>query len=251
MKHILYTMALAAVALAGCGGMDETYKALRGDGPILYLGKFPENSIQVFSGKKRLRMVLPAITDIRVAKGAMTWWSDGANRTKDFDVNPDSTEVLIDTLVDEGAYVFSLTLYDATGSYSSLATTINGVTYGDAYEGTLQESNRKLASAHRDGTKKMTITFLSTDVPPLAATRVSWKIKNTTWRDTLIYPYYLDGAIVSPDTLVIRDFSSDSIAYSAIFKPTDTFIDEFVVGPGYATEEGRKDEYDNPVSWTN
>lgn len=242
-------MALAA-ALAGCGGMDETYKEFRGDGPIVYLAKFPENSVQVLPGKRRLKMLFPQITDIRVAKGTITWWSDGANRTQNFDVNPvGSTELIIDTLVDEGSYVFSLTLYDATGVYSSLATTLTGVTYGKTYEASLP--NRLLVSAHRDGVKKMTVVFYATDVPPLTATRVEWKINNTTWTDTTIYAYYLDGTIHSPDTLIINNFNSDSLAYSAVFKPTDTFIDEFAIGPKYEREQDQPaDEHGNVEKWT-
>jgi hypothetical protein len=241
-------MALAAV-LAGCGGMDETYKAFRGDGPIVYLAKFPENSVRVLPGNRRLKMIFPQITDIRVAKGTITWWSEGANRTQNFEVNPTgTTELIIDTLVDEGSYVFSLTLYDETGAYSSLAATLNGVTYGKTYEDNL--SNRKFASANRNGVGTMTIIFYSADVPPLTATRVGWKINNTTWTDTVIYAYDRDGVIVSPDTLRIAKFRSDSLSYSAIFKPEDAFIDEFVVGPTYQKEAEHKNEYGEQADWT-
>ncbi|MDR3366670.1 MAG: DUF4998 domain-containing protein [Prevotellaceae bacterium] len=251
MKHILYSVSLAAMVLAGCGGMDETYKEFRGDGPIVYLGKYPSEAIQVLPGKRRLKMIFPPLTDIRVAKGELTWWASGANHTQTFDIAPkETTEVIIDEHVAEGSYVFALKLYDATGKYSSLATTLNGVTYGNTYEELLKNNNRTLVSALRGGTRIMTIIFFPTDVPPLVATRVAWKENNTTWRDTLIYPYSRDGTVFSPDTLKISNFCSDSLAYSAIFKPESTFIDEFVVGPKYEKESDHKDGFENPADWT-
>ncbi|MDR3187623.1 MAG: DUF4998 domain-containing protein [Prevotellaceae bacterium] len=234
MKHILYSIALGAVALAGCGSMDETYREFRGDGPIVYLAKYPQGSIEVLSGKSRLKMVLPPVTDIRVKKASLAWWADGANRTQTFSVDLNGMEVTVDTFVNEGSYVFSLTLYDETGKYSSLPVTLNGVTYGETYASLL--NNRTLAGKpHRDGTSTMTIVFLPADAPPLVATRVGWKIQNTRWTDTVIYPHF-DGSLILPDTLKIPKFNSDSIYYSAIFKPVETFIDTFMVVRKYEKE---------------
>jgi hypothetical protein len=242
MKHVLYTTALAAATLTGCGGMDETYKEFRGDGPIVYLSKFPETSIRMMSGKKRLKMVLPPLTDARIAKGEITWWSTGTDHTQSFDVKTEGTEVTIDAFVDEGNYVFSLTLYDATGKYSSLPATLNGVTYGDTYESLL--TNRQLISAKRNGIGTMEIVFAPVEVPPLAATQVYWKVKGV-WKDTTIYPqdYNGDGSIDSPDKLEIVNFSSDSLAYCAIFKPDTTFIDE----DKFVTVR----RYESGLGWTN
>jgi hypothetical protein len=237
MKHILYGIALGVVALAGCGGMDETYREFRGDGPIVYLAKYPQDSIRILSGNRRLKMVLPPVTDIRVKQGALTWWADGGYYyTKTFDIagSGQKTEVMIDTLVSEGSYVFSLTLYDETGKYSSLPVTLSGVTYGATYSNLLV--NRKIVTLTNDGSSgvvgEMMIVFLAADVPPLVATKVGWKVNNTQWRDTLLYPRIVESGILN-DTLKIPKFNSDSIWYNAIFKPVATFIDSFVVARKY------------------
>jgi hypothetical protein len=253
MKNILYAIALTALTLTGCGGMDETYKELRGDGPIVYLGKFPDDAIQVSSGKERLKIALPPVTDIRVATGKLTWWSDGADHAKAFDVDPAGTEIIVDEHVPDGSYVFLLTLYDATDAYSSLATTINGVTYGKTYEAVQSGNNRVLDSVSRNvTTKRMYIRFYPADAPPLYATRVRWKENNNSaaWRDTLIGCYRKDGKTFSIDELVIPNFRSDSLAYSAILKPDTAFIDEFEIGPRYEREADHKDQYGEDADWT-
>jgi hypothetical protein len=228
---------LAVAVVGACGEMNETYKEFLGDGPIVYLAKYPDNSIVVHSGKKRLKLICPITSDPRVAKGTITWWADGGDQTQNFDVAQGvPTEILIDQHVSEGSYAFTLKLYDATGSYASLNMTVTGETYGDVYESLLSEKNRVLASLpERPMTRVLSLYFLPADVPPLYATQVEWK-ENGAWvRDTMIYPYISNGSQFSGDTVSIPNFYSDSLRYRAIFKPTSTFIDSFVVNPRYET----------------
>jgi hypothetical protein len=235
MKKVFYGMIVVA-AMGACGGMDETYKEFLGDGPIVYLAKYPDNAIVVHAGKKRLKLICPPTTDPRVAKGSLTWWADGAYQTKEFDVAQGaSTEILVDEHVDEGNYAFTIKLYDVTGAYSSLNMTATGETYGDIYEGLLSDQNRVRNYLSRPVDKTLTMCFLPADAPPLYATRVEWKENGEWTRDTMVYPYVFDGYQMSGDTVRIPNFYSDSLRYSAIFKPTSTFLDSFVVGPRYET----------------
>jgi hypothetical protein len=127
-------LALCLCLLAGCEGMDATYKEFLGDGPIIYIGK--ADSVEVFPGRERVLITWQKQNDPR-AKTARIFWNNGTSSTGDVPLTPGSpTSFVVDSL-EQGSCVFNVYLYDSYGN-KSVAVEATGNVYGSNYESTLQ-----------------------------------------------------------------------------------------------------------------
>lgn len=219
MKNKLYikilSLGLLLISLVGCDGMDETYKDLQGDGPIVYLGKLDAEEIFVQAGKNRIKLSWPALYDPRVQHTKITW----ANGTKEKDVAityGQPTEVLLDNM-DEASYDFVFYNYNDNGLKSVTVSTI-GEVYGDVYEGYLK--NRNLANAtYIESTGTLTLNFPVLGDSTIVGTEFKW-IENGETK-TL----YTDNTADSK--VVIENYKGSHLEYRCKFLPEPNAIDYF------------------------
>src|SRR5690606_18849163 len=115
--------------------MDDSYAELIKDGGTTYVGKV--DSVQVASGKKRLKLSWLLSADPSLKKVKVFW----NNKTDSLEIpveNPGNSqrmEVLIDDL-DEGKHTFEIITYDSRGN-TSIKVELLGEAFGDLYASTI------------------------------------------------------------------------------------------------------------------
>jgi hypothetical protein len=222
MKKKLYTkiigFSLLLITMAGCGAMDETYKDLRGDSPIVYLGKLDVSTIVVQSGRERVKISWPALYDPRVEYTKITW----ANGTRETDVPVTygkPTEVTLNTNLPEALYDFVFQNFSSDG-LSSVAVSSIGEVFGDTYESYLK--NRNVANINLNEVEHIaTITFPVLGDSTLVGTEVRWT-KQSDGTPTTVY-----FANTSDNKIVLDDFKGQDFEYRCHFLPTPDAIDTF------------------------
>ncbi|KAA6350774.1 hypothetical protein EZS27_001878 [termite gut metagenome] len=222
MKKKLYTkiigFSLLLITMAGCGAMDETYKDLRGDSPIVYLGKLDVSTIVVQSGRERVKISWPALYDPRVEYTKITW----ANGTRETDVPVTygkPTEVTLNTNLPEALYDFVFQNFSSDG-LSSVAVSSIGEVFGNTYESYLR--NRNIASINLNKAENIaTITFPVLGDSTLVGTEVRWT-KQSDGTPTTVY-----FANTSDNRIVLNNFKGQDFEYRCRFLPTPNAIDDF------------------------
>ncbi|MGV8091073.1 MAG: DUF4998 domain-containing protein [Mangrovibacterium sp.] len=209
---IICLVAALSFMSSGCGPMDERYSELIEDGPILYISKPDDKSIQVSPGRNRLKISWPKSNDPR-GKYAVVSWANNTKSTK-VDINQTGmTEVVIDNLT-EGSYIFDITLFDLLGN-TSLPVSKVGTVYGEDYERYLINwslNGFTLSSGYA------VLTFAEPKDNTIAGSKITWSSNGSGKK-------LFAGSDLK--TVTIEDFNSLSFACNTVYLPETTAIDSF------------------------
>lgn len=126
--------------VVSCGPMDEVYKDFIKDGPIMYLTRLSEDSLEVHNGWNRIMVSFPIIKDGRSTKVAISL--NQVDTTRYDLAEGKRTEIFINNMK-EGSVVFSAWLEDDEEN-KSLTTDFTGTVYGVQYQNYLL--NRPIVS---------------------------------------------------------------------------------------------------------
>lgn len=143
MRYII-TVAILALTMIACDGMQHDIEQYLDKGETIYVGKL--DSIEVHPGKNRIMVEGKMPYGVTQTKCVFTWLTpSNQQESKEFDIvrkSPDDTfEFYIDEL-EEGQHDFEIITKDAKGN-SSIIVKVGGYSYGDVYLSTL--SNREIA----------------------------------------------------------------------------------------------------------
>lgn len=156
MKDVLLKKGLllsffAALAIAGCSKMDDTFKEFTEGGQIVYAGKADKAIIQ--PGRSRMVLAWPMPSDPKVVKARIIW----NNGTDSLDIpitredGQDSIKVPFNDLA-EGPYTFDIYTFDNEGN-RSVKVEVRGRVYGTNYEQTLLSRPIDMAELYVDTLK--------------------------------------------------------------------------------------------------
>lgn len=217
MKHkiIIAFIAIAAVILGSCSGMDDLADKWYEQGEIIYGAKL--DSALVYPGNNRLQLDL--FVSAQHVKTAVIYWNNNQDSTAvDLGEEPGVYSVIISDLPEQN-YVFNIVDYDTWGN-KSLALEVLGKTYGENYRSELG-NQRYTSLSYSSETHELRIVW---------ATILDGMVgKKLTYTD-------VDGNVQTVDldleesTTTISDVAGN-VSYYCIFKPTDDAIDEFASDP--------------------
>ena len=134
---ILFTV-ICGLHISSCSDMLDSVQPYLDKGETIYVGKV--DSLSAYSGKNRIFLQGLYLYGLTQKKCVINWSSpSGEAQSLEIEVvrqNPvDKFEALIDNL-EEGQYEFSIKTYDTKGN-SSIASIIDGYSYGKVYESNL------------------------------------------------------------------------------------------------------------------
>lgn len=221
MKYTISKRAKLAMAIlcsftvfASCSKWDDFKKYVE-DGEISYVGKL--DSVQVFSGKERVRLYGLFRADPKVEK-VRVYWNDRKDSI-DYSVDVAGGDRYFDEIlpVEEGIRSFVFVTYDAKGNKSVPVTAI-GRSYGDRYQNTLR--NRLVSSAVDDG-GVVRINWVAMD---LSAGPVGTELMyaSDTGPKRLVVP-------IDQEVTELDDLNNDATTFSfrTLFLPQAASIDTF------------------------
>jgi hypothetical protein len=213
MKYIKYLsiIALFTFIFSGCSPMDEKYREFIVNGPDTYIAKLNPDSINLYSGRNRIKFSWSKSTDPR-GKHAVVYWANKAEKYETY-LNLDGrTEFVIENLA-EGSYIFDIYLTDDFGN-SSISTTVTGEVYGANYEKYL--INRAVIDFSMKANNGQ-ITFADIVDHTIINTEIEWKQGS-------IYKANVDSAHV---TGILSGFKALSFRYRTVYVPGAGAIDKF------------------------
>ncbi len=205
------------LSLYGCSKMDATYKEFLTNSDKLYPGKV--DSVQVFTGRERIKFDVLLSSDPKVKKVKVFW--DGREQSFETPVNPEEIgrrkEILIPA-VEEGDYTFYLITYDRDDN-PSIPVEIFSRVYGDAFESNL--INRFMISENNFETDSVEIHWAEADLS-YADLRVEINYEDADGSAQVIF--------VEQDELrtTLRNYKWGlPFSYQTIVQPDSTCMDEF------------------------
>lgn len=137
-KYIV--LLFAALAMVSCESLEDTYKDFAGDGPIRYLGKCSELTVQ--SGWNRLIVSWKNSPDPVIDKIKITWSKDGIVKEELLDRETETYNIQD---LEDGNYEVTVCSIDKSGN-SSLVSTIYGRPYTANHE--MVQSFTQIVSNH-------------------------------------------------------------------------------------------------------
>lgn len=241
LRWLIFLFFPVTIGLVGCSKMDATYHNFWKDGKKVYPSSV--DSINVFSGKNRIKMILiiPGSTSVTKAK---IYWNNKTDSVKvpiqqDEKAGKDTIEVMLNNLP-EGFYSFDIYTYDDKGNRSVVTNAI-GHAYGDNYSSSLLSRLIKSAIYINN-----TVTIVWND--PADKTSIGAEIlyKKTGGDSQRLF--------ISPseDTTFLADMvfnSGDVILSRTLYVPDSTSIDTFYTAYDTVKIMGSRVEYDRE-SWT-
>lgn len=129
MKYIKYIYILICVTFVSCESMEDTYKDMRGDGRIRYVGKCTD--LEIETGWHRFKLSWKNSLDATVDKIKIKWHSDEVLDSVFVEGNATSYET--DAIFDNKTYAFELCAIDINGK-QSLKTTAYARAYTYEHE---------------------------------------------------------------------------------------------------------------------
>jgi hypothetical protein len=224
-KIILGVAALCcSAALVSCSKWDDFQKYTEG-GEIVYTGKM--DSVVVFGGKKRVRLVGQIKGDPKIVK-AKIYWNDLRDSVM-FDIAPSGSVRIFDQTfaVDEGTKSFTVFTYDAAGHRSVSVSSI-GTVYGDLYQRSIR--NRDIADAVYKTNGSVLIRWADVNSNSgIVKMQIKYMDKLNNMHDTLItsFPTGLNAALL--ETSLPNYKAGTSFSYRTAYLPSSTAIDTFYV----------------------
>lgn len=203
-QFIIFLLIVIAVAFHSCRKQNDTEDLILKNTGLI-------NSVQVLSGKGRVKFIGSVNQDSPVDKIVIQW--DEGNQI----ILPSGSAV-IDTVVQvkEGIVLFNILCYDTEGILLSRST-IAGTSYGNKYRSKLHNRPALLA-----------------DYSPVShATTITWEKNRLFFNPVAMEVIYGDTAVVSDHVsdakMVLPDFDivNPVFKYRTIFRPDSTCIDTF------------------------
>lgn len=230
-KWPVFMIFLIVVGMAGCSKMDSTYRDFWKNGKRVYPAS--PDSVRVFSGKNRIKMVFTISGGTSVTKAKIYW----NNKTDSLVVpvqhnkssDKDTVEIMLNDLP-EGFYSFDIYTLDDKGN-SSVVVNALGHSYGDKYNSSLLSRLIKSASYVND---TGTIVWSDPADETSVGAEILYKGTDGNPRSLFIPPL--------ADTTFITDMAfsaGDHILSRTLYLPDSTSIDTFytaydtvkVIGP--------------------
>lgn len=213
-----------SATLVSCSKWDDFKKYTEG-GEIVYTGKM--DSVVVFGGKKRVRLIGKIKGDPKIVK-ARIYWNDLRDSVT-FDIAPSGSVRVFDQIfaVDEGTKSFTVFTYDAAGNASVSVSSI-GTVYGDLYQRSL--SNRDIADAVYKTDGSLLIRWADVNSNSgIVKMQIKYMDKLSNMHDTLItsFPTGLGGALLESSLPNYK--AGSSFSYRTAYLPNPTAIDTFYV----------------------
>lgn len=207
------------VTVAACTKIDDFKDKFMANGPIDYTGKM--DSVQIFSGKNRVKIQGLLISDPNIA-GYEIFWNGGTdslnipfNRSSEVD----TVSVIISDLT-AGQKTFEIKTYDLSGNHSiPVFKSVN--VYGDLYEEGLINRGIVKASMQDDGSALIIWQDVSENDGPLFM-EIKYMDNNMVEHDTIIQ------SVATNLTTVLTNFKlGRSFSYQTAYLPTPFAIDTF------------------------
>lgn len=216
-KHIFILVGVMMLNLiTACGPMDETYKDYIKDGPIMYLTRLAEDSLEVRNGWERIEVSFPVITDGRSTKVAVS--INQTDTVRQNLANGARTAVLLNNMK-EGSVVFTAWLEDDEGN-KSLSREFEGRVYGTQYQNYLL--NRSIVSkTMSSGNLIVKYSMLLDSVT--VASRLTW---NNNGVETTKVSFYKES---ERDTLY--NFTGNTFTMETLFVPEENVLDSIWSNP--------------------
>ena len=137
-KYII--LLLTVLSMVSCESLEDTYKDYAGDGPIRYLGKCSELTVQ--PGWNRLIVSWTNSADPVIDKIKITWSKDGIVKEELLDKETDTYNIQD---LEDGNYEVTVCSVDKEGN-TSLKSTVYGRPYTAIHE--MVQSFTQIVSSH-------------------------------------------------------------------------------------------------------
>lgn len=229
---------LVILMLAGCGGMDETYREFLKDGRIIYTAT-PGDSLKVHSGRNRLQLSWPAAPDPKVSEARFYWNGRQDSLVTNIKNPPNGRVNIMINDLPEGTYLFEMYTFDDLG-HRSVKKDFVGQTFGDRYQQSILVRPVDEAIIDEDE-----VTAYWGGNPNSQAYYSEIIYKDNSDKDRVIRAY------ANTETSVLRDFQAgqETIRYRTAYLPTPLAIDTFYTDWGTQRVKGPRINLDK-TGWT-
>lgn len=218
-KKRLWVIVIFLLAMSACSKIDDYRTDFMSKGPIIYTSKM--DSVQVFSGRKRVEIQGLFTSDPNIVKYRVFW--NGGLDSVELPVTRssgvDTARVIIDGLP-EGQMSFEIRTYDKDG-HSSVPVNETGSVFGDYYQSSLVNRGIESASMQDDGSALITWADVNSDAGVLNM-EIKYQDNLGTVHDTTIASKFSDLTTTLPDFKL-----GTGINYITSYIPTPTAIDTF------------------------
>jgi hypothetical protein len=210
-------IALIGIVLGSCSSMDATYKEFLEGSDKLYPGSV--DSVNVFTGKERIKFSFKVSSDPKVSKLRIYWNSrQDSIETAILPEEIGTRKELSIPTVKEGSQVFQFVTFDKYNN-RSVVKEVLGKVYGDNYQAKLSDRNMLTCTSSTANT-----------------VQISWETANAAYADVKAEIQYVDVAGVTQtvtaamgqNTTTLPNYKpGNPLKYRTITKPDLTCMDEF------------------------
>ncbi|MDR2472201.1 MAG: DUF4998 domain-containing protein [Tannerella sp.] len=210
MKKISFLF--TALMLFACHPMDDKYSEFANEGPITYIAKLNDADIQAIGERNRVHFIWPKQNDPRGSKVNIYW----ANKTGHYTqaVDPSKETNFYVSGLDEGSYIFEISILDDYGHFS-IPVSVTVTVYGAIWESYL--ANRNFLTNTQDGDNRKLTYRTNTDKTAIG-TQFEWKQDNQT------YTAYVDSGSVEG---FLENFKALSFRFRTQYIPEQGGVDVF------------------------
>ena len=217
-NYIIFLLSL----LAACSKMDDYKSKYTQGGAITYAGKM--DSVQIFSGKKRVKVTGLFTSDPNIIKYRVFWNSrqDSVEVAVTRTSGVDTANLIIPSLA-EGVQSFEIRTYDKLGN-SSVPVYVSASVYGDLYQSSLV--NRGVADAsYQAGNVSALLTWADVNSDAgVQSMEIMYTDTNSVAHDTIVASVLTNMTTSLPAYQLGSTFS-----YRTAYLPNATAIDTFYV----------------------